>query len=257
MNGRLLTERLRLTAWLVSQARPSGTVRLGTEPSSPVILADIGCDHAYLSIDLLLTHTVDFAVCTDLREGPLASAAQNLEKYGLTDRSVTLLTNGLAGVEKYRPTHIAICGMGGENILHILQEASFICSCGQRLVLQPQSFADELYTWLTENGFSVICERFALEGFKPYRILSAIYDGITRTSDPVQACLGHLYFEEDASAYRFYLEKQERRYRKKLLGLQESSPEADRARTILAAVKKATAALLTKEEPKEDRYDGT
>ena len=45
-------------------------------------IADIGCDHGYLSIHLLQTGRIAFAHACDLREKPLQRATENALRFG-------------------------------------------------------------------------------------------------------------------------------------------------------------------------------
>ena len=48
--------------------------------------AEIGTDHAYLPIFLLESGRIDYAVCSDINEGPLASARENAREAGVFDK---------------------------------------------------------------------------------------------------------------------------------------------------------------------------
>ena len=41
------------------------------------IIADIGTDHGYLPIYLLKNGLIDYAICSDIKKGPLANAEKN------------------------------------------------------------------------------------------------------------------------------------------------------------------------------------
>ena len=86
------------------------------------VVADIGTDHAYLPIYLLLSGKIKFAVASDINRGPLDSAKRNAAKYGLTDKMRFTLANGLDGLplEEDGVSDIVICGMGGELIAQII-----------------------------------------------------------------------------------------------------------------------------------------
>lgn len=139
-------------------------------------LADVGTDHAYLPIHLCLAGTVAHAVASDVNEGPINRARANIAARGLTDRIDTLLCDGLAGIEPFRPTDILILGMGGELIVRILSNAPFVKDHSLRLILQPMTHPEAVRAFLAENGFSIVEEKLVKED-KIYQILCAEYTG--------------------------------------------------------------------------------
>mgnify|MGYP003301554816 CR=1 FL=1 len=84
-------------------------------------LADVGTDHAYLPIVLVLEGVSKKAVASDINEGPYLRALSNVRAHSLSDKITALCTPGLDGIEKYAPTDILICGMGGELIFRIIK----------------------------------------------------------------------------------------------------------------------------------------
>ena len=141
------------------------------------VVADVGTDHAYLPIYLLSAGIAKSAVASDINAGPLSRAEANVNRFGLSHRVALRLTPGLAGIEEFSPTDILICGMGGELIASILDAAEFVRDPQIRLILQPMSSARELRLWLSQNGFTIIEERFAAEKDKLYVVLCATYSG--------------------------------------------------------------------------------
>lgn len=152
--------------------------------------ADIGSDHAYLPIHLLTEGRIDRAVVSDIGEGPLAAARAHLEEAGLLDRVRLIRTDGLRGLAEEGLTDIAICGMGGELIVKILSEASFVRRAGIRLILQPMTHTADLRRFLYENGFLVEEERFALSAGRVYTCLSVGYNGKSRSLSAAEAEFG-------------------------------------------------------------------
>ena len=59
------------------------------------IVADIGCDHGYISISLIESGKYNRALAMDLRKGPLSIAKDNISKAGFTDKIETRLSDGL------------------------------------------------------------------------------------------------------------------------------------------------------------------
>lgn len=161
--------RARLTAVL-------GEVRRGST------VADVGTDHAHLPIALCLSDISPRVIASDVRDGPIASARENIARYGLSDRITVVKTDGLHGIEAYDPDDVLISGMGGELIVRILSEAPFTRANGKRLVLQPQTHPELVREYLLGSGFRIVHEAVAEDdGGRIYQIVTAEYDGVTRT----------------------------------------------------------------------------
>ena len=62
-------------------------------------VADIGCDHGYVSITLVNKGIFDKALAMDINEGPLRLASQNIQLYGDSSRIETRLSSGLDKLE--------------------------------------------------------------------------------------------------------------------------------------------------------------
>lgn len=191
-----------------------------------VFVSDVGCDHAYLSLSLVLSGVADGAIASDVREGPLDAAKANISRYECDSKIDTLLTDGLVGVDVYDPTDIVICGMGGETIMTILNEAPFVKTVGRRVILQPMTGIAEVAIYLHMNGFRIYAERYALDDKKPYRIFGAVYDGAVREVSLVDAMIGCATFDEDVDAYLSFCEKNAAAILKKMNGLRASGKDA-------------------------------
>ena len=87
------------------------------------IAADVGTDHAYLAAELVISGKCSRVIASDVKEGPLASAAKTVERYGISDKVQLVLSDGLAEVPLDGVTDVIIAGMGGETIAHILSAA--------------------------------------------------------------------------------------------------------------------------------------
>lgn len=132
--------------------------------------ADIGTDHAYLPVWLILNRIVDRAIAADLREGPLERAKQTAQQYGVTDRMSFRLCDGLSAVTPEEADVIVVAGMGGDTIAGILAAAAWTKKEGKTLFLQPMTAQPELRRWLGENGYLISGERISREGERLYSI---------------------------------------------------------------------------------------
>lgn len=132
--------------------------------------ADIGTDHAYVPIKLW---EAGFKViATDIMPGPLKIAAENVKKQ---NAGVELrLGGGLSPIEKGETDCIIIAGMGGEMIEKIISEDEDKAKAA-RLVLQPMNRQYELREYLLKNGYKILEEDLAVEGFKVYNLIVAEY----------------------------------------------------------------------------------
>ena len=157
-----LTPRLRAVADLV----PEGAA-----------LADIGTDHAYLPVCLLLGGKISCAIAADLRPGPLNRAKLTAKEYDCSENLDFRLCDGLSAIAPGEVDTIVIAGMGGETIASILQAAPWTKSAEYTLILQPMSAQNDLRAWLWRSGYSIDQEQIICEGNKLYNIMIISYGG--------------------------------------------------------------------------------
>ncbi|MBO5092169.1 MAG: SAM-dependent methyltransferase [Clostridia bacterium] len=182
------------------------------------VVADIGTDHAYLPIYLTLEGRVSLAYASDINQGPIERANENIKKHGLENKILTKVAAGLDGIESVKPTDIVICGMGGELIVKILQNSQYIRQNGIRLVLQPMTHIKEVREYL-QNGFSTIAENVVFEDEKLYQVLCLQYDGGFHPLSPIECELGKINIENHSENFVKLLYSTIAKYTKKREGL--------------------------------------
>ena len=136
-------------------------------------LADIGTDHGYLPIAACLNDVVERAVACDLSPGPLEIARKNILSYGLEDRIDLRLGYGLQPLLAGEADCIVISGMGGMNIIEILNDPSIELQGIKRLILQPQRDAAAVRLTLGGLGFEITKEAAAKDRRHSYIIIAA------------------------------------------------------------------------------------
>lgn len=155
-------------------------------------LIDIGTDHGYLPLYLVLTGRVSQAVAADIRKGPLQNAKENVSLYNATVD--TVLSDGFKQIsQKYCCG--CICGMGGETICEIISAAGNVLP--DTLILQAMTGIQKLRAFLWDNGFLIDAESFVSENEKTYCVIRAVYDGQKREYSYEDTFLGKLRPEDE------------------------------------------------------------
>ena len=181
--------------------------------------ADIGTDHAYLPIFLLESGRIDYAVCSDINEGPLASARENARTAGVYGKIDFTLANGADALIDKDITDVAICGMGGELIAEIVRRAEFLRNEGVRLILQPMSKFSALRRELALLGYEAEEEEYSASQGKLYLTICASYTGKVKEISDVEAEFGKEEFLTDIwGAKRKFLEKRAAALRRTIAG---------------------------------------
>lgn len=139
-------------------------------------LADVGTDHGYLPIRLLLDGTIKSAVASDIRPGPLSAARKNAAAAGVENIRFRLCS-GLEGISPEEADTVVIAGMGGETIAGILDKAPWVRE-GKTLILQPMTRQEVLRRALEKTGLRIERERLVLDGGRIYSVM------LTRAGEP-------------------------------------------------------------------------
>ncbi|MBO4653898.1 MAG: SAM-dependent methyltransferase [Lachnospiraceae bacterium] len=171
-----LSDRLRMVAGMV--------------PSCEAV-ADVGCDHAYLSVWLLREGRTKYAYACDVRKGPLAKAEETIRFFHMQERAETVLCDGLAGLAPGAAQVIVMAGMGGELTNRILTEGSDRAVAAETLVLQPQSDWDLVRRRVYALGFVITDEQCLYEDGKYYLCMRADRGDVAkRNAADIACCCG-------------------------------------------------------------------
>ena len=208
------------------------------------VFADIGTDHGYLPIFLLKSGKIKRAYLSDVNRGPLSSAERNAEAEGLSDKCEFILADGAAALMGKGITDYAICGMGGELIARIIEDAPHLKTEGVRLVLQPMTKQEYLRGYLLSSGFSILDERFSFDSGKYYVTLLAEFTGIISEISDEDAELGiDIPHDGDRVEYLGYLEGKKRAAKKAFEGKIKGGLDVSRDEKILMLIEKRISAL--------------
>lgn len=171
------------------------------------VVADIGTDHAYLPIYLVMTDTCKTVYACDINEGPCDRARENLCAYSVSSEAVRVSRrDGIEGLSGLGINKFMIFGMGGELIAHIL--AGEEMPTGTRFILNPMTKQEELRRYLYENGYSILDDDTVFSDKKYYQIIYAEKTGKKQPlTDRMILKFGKFNLEKDTRVFREYLEK--------------------------------------------------
>ena len=158
------------------------------------VAADVGTDHAYIPIYLVQEGISPLAIATDINEGPIFRAMQNISLCDLQKKIICYVAPGLYGIEKHSPDDVLICGMGGELIAQILCESDYVKNSRVNLILQPMTSIAELREFLS-HGFDIYDEKIVFEDGKFYQIICAKYSGNSHDFSNAELELGKINIE--------------------------------------------------------------
>ena len=179
----------------------AGYVRAGA------VFADIGTDHGYLPLFLLKTGRIERAYLSDVNRGPLSGAERNARDEGFFDKCEFILTDGAHALRDKGITDYALCGMGGELIARIIEDAPHLKDKRVRLILQPMTKQEHLRRYLAHAGFELLDERFSFDSGKYYVTMVAEYTALSREITLEEAELGmDLAHDVDRVEYLGFLE---------------------------------------------------
>lgn len=172
-------------------------------------VADVGCDHAFVSIELALRETTETVIAMDVRKGPLAIAEQNIKAHGLSDVIETRLSDGLEKLSVGEVDVAVIAGMGGLLIVRILERAVAHTKQGIHLILQPQSELDSLRAYLQSIGYCIQQEEMLIDEGKYYTVIKAIPTSEqTEAYTEAELLYGPILLEKKHPVLKQYLEEQ-------------------------------------------------
>ncbi len=176
-------------------------------------VADIGCDHGYVSVYLYKEGIAPFCIASDVRPHPAEAARKNVELYGAADGVQVRVGDGLSPIRVGETECILIAGMGGKTILSILDNEPEKVRFAKEFVLGPQSEIKEVREYLSANGFRITDEKLVLEDEKYYPLIKAVHASENIPLEPEQAMYGPVLLQrKDEVLHQFLLKRKERLY---------------------------------------------
>ncbi len=132
------------------------------------VVVDIGCDHAFLDIDLTKRKKNKCIAC-DVRKSVLEIAQKNIAKFGFEKEIELIQSDGLETIDIPEGAVAVIAGMGTSTILSIFKNDK-VKSFSQ-IIIQTNNDWALLRKKMSKKGFQLIEEKVVLEHNKYYVLM--------------------------------------------------------------------------------------
>ena len=217
-----LSKRLQMVAGLVTKGN---------------VVADVGCDHAYISIYLVENKVAPHTIALDVNQGPLQRATENILAFGYENDITTRLSDGLAKLTPGEADSIVIAGMGGALMIRILSEGEASVRAAKELILQPQSEIERVREYLHKRGYTITKENMCIDEGKFYTVLYVLPQApwgsyFSKEEDKVFLKYGELLLKERHPILKDFLDKEYNMAQDILLALEKQTSEKSRARIL-------------------------
>ena len=166
---------------------------------------DVGCDHALLDIYIVRQKKNIKAVASDIVEGPIEQAKNNIKRERLEDVIEVRLGPGLTTYTKEIDT-IIISGMGGRNIIGICKESPKVLKEIKTLIISPNNYQEEVKRYLCKNGFYIENEEFVKDKRFIYQII--IFKRGKEKYSNKEYFFGPVFLRKKGPLFREYYERE-------------------------------------------------
>ncbi|MBO4235762.1 MAG: SAM-dependent methyltransferase [Firmicutes bacterium] len=137
-------------------------------------LADIGTDHGYLPIHLLLEEISPSVILADISKGSLTKAKENCAEYLADQKAYFREGDGLEVLLPGEVDAVVLAGIGGLLTIDILDWDLEKSHSFKKLILQPRNNSGALRRYLVSHGFSIMDYRIVPEGHRFSEILKVV-----------------------------------------------------------------------------------
>ena len=150
------------------------------------IAADIGTDHGLLPVALVASGRAPHAIGIDQNPGPLSRAAAAAKRRGV---QVDLRLGSGLELDAGEAEVVIMAGIGGRNIIEMIEARSPLELGIERLVVQPNTDFEEVRRALARLGYASAEERFVADDDRFFLVM-AFDRGTSRELSLEEAFLG-------------------------------------------------------------------
>lgn len=134
-------------------------------------VADIGTDHGYLTKVLIEENRAKAVIATDISKASLEKTANLAKKYGFLDKILLKVGDGLKILNKGEAQIVVIAGMGGNEIIKILEENTD--KTFDKFIFQPMQNTINLREYLIKHNYEILKDFIVKDRKKFYNTIVA------------------------------------------------------------------------------------
>lgn len=179
-------------------------------------LADVGCDHGYLSIYLVENNLCEYVIASDISANALSYAVNNIKesKYDIE----TCVSDGIKDLDISLFNTLAICGMGSSTIIKILKDGNL--DNVNKLILQSNNDYEMLRNEVATLGYYLEDNDVVFENGKYYQIMKFVKSSLKNSDD-------ELTYGIYKPKFKFYYEHLIEKYSEINLGIPDGSSKKE------------------------------
>lgn len=166
---------------------------------------DVGCDHALLDIYLVRQNKNIKAIASDIAEGPLEQAKNNIKRERLDKEIEVRLGAGLDTYSNEIDT-VIISGMGGRSIIGICKDNPKVLKKIKTLIASPNNYQEDVKKYLCKNGFYIDNEEFVQDKKFIYQII--IFKKGKKKYTKKEYFFGPVFLVKKGPLFREYYERE-------------------------------------------------
>lgn len=120
------------------------------------IIIDVGCDHGYIAIALIMFNKCKNCYAVDVNELPLQNAICNINKYKLNDKIKCIKSDGFDFLNfDNQKIGAIIAGMGGSTIVNIIKNSIDKVRNMDYVLIQPNAYPKDIRKFLIQKNFYI------------------------------------------------------------------------------------------------------
>ena len=171
------------------------------------VIADIGCDHGYVTAELILSNKCDKVVATDISERSLNKAIVFCDSLNINNYVSFREGDGFKVIYKNdKVKQVVIAGMGGMEIIKILEEKTLKL---KNFVLQPMRDVVKLREYLINNNYKIIFDYLVYDDGIYYNVIKVTKG--RNNLKPMEIYFGKDNFDFNTEVFKDYLLEEKER----------------------------------------------